>query len=458
MVGRVPLRGAIAGPLVVLGDLLLWGTALLGLAGLMVPAARGAIGTALLFTVPLALLLALVDASRLARYTVGGMVAAGALLAVTVGTSIAETSAALTTMCGLFAFISVVRLLELPLLRRHLDNVLAARLARAKKSGSMLWPASLLTYALSMILSMGALPASYRSVSRMFGDSSPASSASVVSRTFITANSITPMSPPLALALTAVGLSWTAYAPIGLLVSGVGLAMIGLGPKPTARMEQLEPITGQGTVREFLLIVGSVLGLAIALQKLIPNGGIVASTIVAVLVVVPVWEALTGGGRTFLPRVAALATGERRSWNNQYALLVASALLVAAAVHWGQDTEILAQMMGSGLSPLVVLALVPVAISLGALVGIYPMASLLLVCAVLPPLGEGMWPALVVAASVLGVHVGFLVSPVSGMTLLMAAMSGSSPVSVGLRWNLAFGVAFLLVGTLGVVVVGWATL
>lgn len=432
--------------LMLLGDGFLWGSALLGLAGLSIPPIQNVVGTALLVVAPLALILALRDVSRLVLLSVVGMVATGGLLAVTVGASMTETSEALTTMCGLFAFIAVVRLIELPLLRRHLDRVVAARLSHAKKSGSMLWPGALVTYALSLVLSFGAIPAAFRAVTQMFGPSSPASSGSVVSRTFISANSLTPMSPPIALALSVVGITWVAYAPIGLLVSAVGVSLLRVGPRPAGRMVPLPPVAGQGTVREFVLVVGSVLGLVLVLQLLLPGGGVIASTVVAVLLIVPAWELVTGGGRTFARRVVALATSERRSWRDQYALLIATALLVAAAVHWGQDTEVLSSLLASGVPPVAVLVAVPVLIVALSLVGVNPMTSLFLVCTVLPPLGSGSWDVLVVAVAVLGAHVGFLVSPLSGLTLLMSAMARTSPVRVGLQWNLPFGLAFLAAG------------
>lgn len=433
----------------------MWLATTLGLIGLSIPSARPWLSGWILVVAPLALALVSLDISRLALYTVLGLVAAGGVLALLVGATWSETASALTTMCGIFAFVAVVRLLEIPLLRRHLDSVLAARLARMKTEGSLLWPGALLTYGLSLVLSFGAVPMAYRSVNRMFGSSQPMASGSVVSRSFLAANSLTPLSPPLALALSVVGLTWMDYLGLGLIVLLVGTALIFIGPKPTGRIQHIEDVPGQGSVREFVMVLSSIVGLIVLFQLVLPSSGIVGSTVLSVLIVLPIWEILTGGARTLGRRVLVLAVSERKSWRDQYVLLVASGLVVAAAVHWGERTDLLRQLQDSGFSLLIVLAVVPIAITLLALVGVYPMTSLLLVCTVLPPLGGGVWDVLVVGVAVLGVHVGFLMSPISGLTLLMAAMTRSSPVAVGLRWNSAFGVSFLVAGTAAIIMVAW---
>jgi hypothetical protein len=446
--------GHVCTRLLVVGDALLWAAALIGLIGLMIPALRPALQYPILIVAPLSLLFLVFGLSRMTLYPVLGMVGAGALLSLLVGVSWPETSDALFTMCGIFTFVAVVRLIEIPLLRRHLDVVLAARVSRAKTSGSVLWPGAFLTYVLALVLSFGAIPVAYRSVRHMFGpESSVASSAALVNRAFITANSVTPMSPPMALALSVVGLTWIEFLPLGIVVSVVGVALLALGPKPTGRMVHMPDLPNQGTVREFVGVLAAIIGLVVFFGIVIPGGGIVVSTVLSVLIVVLIWEFLTGGGRKFFPRVLSLAVDERRTWRDQYVLLVASALVVAAALHWGQDTDVLQRVQAAGVPLIVLLALVPPVIAGLSLVGVYPMTSLLLVCAIFPPLGGGTWDIFVVAVAVLGVHIGFLLSPISGLTLLMAAMANVRSTSVGLRWNGIFGIAFLIAATTVIIVI-----
>jgi hypothetical protein len=257
----------------------------------------------------------------------------------------------------------------------------------------------------------------------------------------------------MALALSVVGLSWIEFLPLGVAVSLVGVALLALGPKPTGRMVHMPDLPNQGTVREFVGVLAAIIGLVVLFGVVIPDGGIVVSTVLSVLIVVPIWELLTGGGRMFLPRVVALAVNERRSWRDQYVLLVASALVVAAAVHWGQDTDVLQRVQAAGVPLILLLALVPPVIAALSLVGVYPMTSLLFVCAVFPPLGGGTWDLFVVAVAVLGVHIGFLLSPVSGLTLLMAAIANVRSTSVGLRWNGLFGLAYLIAATIVIIII-----
>jgi hypothetical protein len=436
-----------------IGDVLLWVAALIGLIGLTVPLLRSTLQYPILIIAPLSIVFLVFGLSRMALYTIAGMVVAGATLSLLVGVSLTETSDALFTMCGIFTFVAIVRLIELPLLRRHLDVVLAARVSRTKTSGSMLWPGAFLTYALSLVLSFGAIPVAYRSVTRMFGpESSVASSASLVNRSFVTANSVTPMSPPMALALSIVGLSWIEFLPLGIAVSLVGVCLLALGPKPSGRMLHTPDLPNQGTVREFVTVLAAVIGLVVFFQIVIPDGGIVASSVLSVLIVVPVWELLTRGSGTFFHRVLHLAVKERQSWSDQYVLLVSSALVVAAAVHWGQSTDFLERVQATGVPLILLLALVPPVIAGLSLIGVYPMTSLFFVCTIFPPLGGGSWDLLVVAVAVLGVHIGFLLSPISGLTLLMAALANVRSTSVGLRWNGLFGLVFLVSATLVLVV------
>jgi hypothetical protein len=163
---------------------------------------------------------------------------------------------------------------------------------------------------------------------------------------------------------------------------------------------------------------------------------------------VPVWEWLTRGIGSLPQRVVQMAVQERPMWRDQYALLVGGSFIVTAAVHWGTETEVFSH----GAPAMATIVVLPVLMGLAGLLGVYPMTSLLFVCTVLPPLGEGPWDVMVVGAAMLGSTVGFVVSPLSGLTLLVAGMSRSDSMTVALRWNGPFGLALLLIGTAGLAV------
>lgn len=441
--------------LLTVGDSLMWISTGFGVLGLAIPGAGPLVRFPVLVLAPVAMVLTCLRVSRLAWMTTLGLSSVGIVLILAFGVSAAEAAEALTAMTGLFAFIAVVRLLELPLLRRHLDEVLAERATRAKREGSLLWPGAILTGAMTSVLSFGAIPMAYRSLHTMFGTSSHAAAAGVVGRSFVTANSLTPLAPPLVLGLAVVELSWLEYAPIGLLVVLVGAVLIPFGPRPSARMNVHPVGENRGSIREFLLVLAAVLVMIIGFQALIPGISVVGASILTVVIVLPLWEFLMGGLSSLPRRMVVLATSERTSWRGQYVLLVSSGLLVAAVVHWGQRSDALAGVSVTSGWTLLTLAAIPPAIAALAVIGVYPMTSLLLVCAVVPAWGDGLWPVLVVGAAVLGVHVGFLISPISAMTLVMSAMTGAAPTRIGLRWNLLFGTAFLMLGTMAIVLLAW---
>lgn len=435
-----------------LGDTLMWLAGAIGLLASMIPPLQEAFAVPMLVVAPVGIALCILRLRLRVKVTVGLMLFVGVLLCAVVGATWTEIASALISMCGLFAFVFITRLLELPFMRRHLDLVLASRLSRIRTGGSLVMPGAAFSFLLALPLSMGSVPVSFHAVRKMFaskGGPDDAAAGGLVSRSFLNANMISPMSPPVAISLAAAGLTWIHYLPVGVGLAILGLLLTYLGPRPAGRMaEQVLP-ERSGRLGEFALSLGAVVIVIVLLQWRAPSIGSIGAAVVAVLLIVPVWEWLTGGAPSLLLRLRELVVGDRGMWHDQFTLLAAGGFVAAAAIHWGATTSI----FDHGVSPRVILLLLPLTLGLLGLAGLYPMTSLLFVCSVLPPLGDQTWALMVVGAAMIGSSIGFAVSPLSGLTLLVAAMSGTDSVQVAVRWNGLYALGLLVTGTAALAVV-----
>ncbi|MEV1057718.1 hypothetical protein AB0I92_10740 [Micromonospora chalcea] len=422
-------------------DAVLWLSAAAGVGTLVVPAARP-------YTAPLLVAGVVVVAATAwptlrppVRRTVLAMMLAGAALCLVAGARWSDVSAAFATMCGVFSFVAVVRLLELPMLRRGYHTAIAEfTLVRLRRTRAV-WSAATLTYLLSLALSFGGVALAYRSVRAMDSAADEAGSAGVVCRAFIAANLVTPLSPPLAVVLTLTGLTWTGFLPYALALGLVAAMLVPLGPVPRARaLPAPRPERGR-LAAGFAAMIGCVVVVLVVLEMVTPLSH-PAATMTAVLLVVPLWER----GTRLPARAVALARSEAGSWREQFLLFGAGGFVVAAAGRWTADGAVGRLLDAAGLPAWALLAGGALAITVLGLAGLYPLTTLIVVTTVLAPLGTGAWPALVAAAALVGTMAAFVLSPLSGLTLLVSALSGRSAVHIGLRWNLPFGLALLGAG------------
>ena len=304
------------------------------------------------------------------------------------------------------------------------------------------WSAATLTYLLSLALSFGGVALAYRSVRAMDSAADEAGSAGVVCRAFIAANLVTPLSPPLAVVLTLTGLTWTGSSPYALALALVAAVLVPLGPcrGPGAAAAATGPGTvGRRVRRDDRLCRGR----ARRVGRWSRRSAIRPS-------LWPRWRRSCSScrcGRGTRLRPAPWPWRARRPVPGRQFLLFGAGGSWLPRPAGGRPTERSAGWPdAAGLPAWALLAGGALAITVLGLAGLYPLTTLIVVTTVLAPLGTGAWPALVAAAALVGTMAAFVLSPLSGLTLLVSALSGRSAVQIGLRWNLPFGLALLGAG------------
>lgn len=378
------------------------------------------------------------------------LLAAGAGFLLMRGAPALTWLAGLAQMSSIFAFVLVSRLLELPLISRGYDRATGAVLGwLAERIGGGALVGGGLCYLLTSGLSFGAIPITYQTLQALgdgHPDWSPEKLGGLVSRTFTAANTWSPVSPIAAFALLSTGILWQQAAPWALVISFLAVLVIPTGPLPKAVPTQA-PLSAKQVRRflEFLLFLGLMVAGLATLEALWPALGSVGAATGAVLVLVPVWEGITGGWPTLRERLTRQWRADMPHWGEQFTLFTGGGLLVAAASGWGAGSALAALLtqIPQGL----LLVLVPTVIVALALCGLYPMVTMLVFGTVLAPLGGEGWHFLLCIALIVGATAGFSISPFSGQNLLMGVLTRRSSFEVALRWNLAFSLLLLALGT-----------
>jgi C4-dicarboxylate transporter, DcuC family len=443
----------------------LWGTAanftmgVLAAAGSLfavVPVLQRPLSLLILAASPVGLALIWKRLSATVRWTSASLAGVGLMASVVAGVDLRTAAAGLALMSSIFAFVVVVRLLELPVSRRGYDLAAASKLEgfASTPQGNLIAGAAV-TYVFGASLSFGGVPLAYRAVRALDSNDDPAGTGGLVSRSFTASNTWAPVSPPVAFALAASGASWRTYLPLGVLLSAAGLLLVPIGPRPVASATRRAVPVSWLRVFEFLALFVVLLIAIVFISESFPAMNNVGATIAAIVVVVAGWETLTGGARTLGARTRVHLRDDRRHWPDQFALFTSGGLLVATAQWWTAHEGGIEQLGAIGGLPVeTLLLLTPFAMALLAIVGFYPIVVLVVFATVLAPLGGAQWDAHVTMAVVVGATGGFLLSPFTGLTLMIGALSDRSSFEVGLRWNRWYAIWMLILGS-ALVVGAW---
>lgn len=387
------------------------------------------------------------DTSRVARACTLVSVGAGVVGVMLVGASVENIASGFTQMASIFAFFVLVRLLELPIVAGGFNRSVARFLSERAGVHNRAAAGGMLTYGLGTGLSVGCVPIAYRSLEAMWhgadADEVPVMGR-LVTEGFTAANAWTPISPIVALALE----STVATLPqvlVWLLPFSLLMLVFSVVRARRAGEILLEP--GAGSRRrgagEFLLVISFLVVSLVAIDA-VWHIGPMGAAMVSIMVVVLIWQASLEGAAA-IPRLRGAVKAQEPTWPEHFTLFCSGGLLVGAALTVAGSVGASTAVAGDQLLWLLVVA--PVGMVVAAVLGLYPFVSLAAVGALLGGQFLGTDAVALTLALVVGASVGFLVSPFSGLTLLVSAMSGHSSFEVGLRWNRPFGVVFLVSGT-----------
>lgn len=90
------------------------------------------------------------------------------------------------------------------------------------------------------------------------------------------------------------------------------------------------------------------------------------------------------------------------------------------------------------------LSLLPLIISLLALVGLHPFASSIIFAKALLLSPLHFSPLALAASLMSGMSMAYVVAPFSGMVLVLVSLTGKTPYEVGVKWNFSFVLTFLI--------------
>lgn len=425
--------------------------------------------------VPLVLVAIIAGWSRLGRgVRLAALISVGAGVtgAVAAGATITEWAAGTTQMASIFAFFVLVRLLEVPLLSGRFHHALARLSTDRLGIRGRAAAGTMVTYGLASGLSVGAVPIAYRFTEALWHGAEQDQSGTgqartdrgtanqrpvgpdphdpimsrgrVVSQAFTAANAWTPVSPIVAVALEtthAPFLSVLAWAvPMSLLAAvATAYALRGTGK---IRIQDLP--RAPRSAAEFLIAV-LLMVVVTALIDRFWEVSRLGATMLSIILVVTGWQMTLQRPRAAVRSLWTAVLGTRSSWPQQFTLFCAGGPLVAAAVaasrHWAGGAMTLTD------QPLALIVAVPVVILILAGLSLYPMVSMAALGAMLAPQVGAEAATGLALALIVGASVSFLVSPLTGLTLLMGDMSGRSAFEVAVRWNLRYGLGFLALGT-----------
>jgi len=280
-----------------------------------------------------------------------------------------------------------------------------------------------------------------------------------------------PLWSPFALTIGLVlslnpGLSWSRYAPLGL---GLAAVLIGMGwlfdrlSRSGSVGAGIAPSTAHDTsaVPEDLVRLLALMALLAAMVFLFARMTD-ARLILSVLTCVPVFGlAWTTVQTCESGRVAGtIARGLHRdlpALRNEVATLAGAAFLgalAAAAIDAGQMRALMGDL---GVDPAMMIALVPWMVAAGSMIGISPIVGIMVMGQVFATMPQPHPPDIAVAAALTSAWAcAVSVSPFTAVVLIVARLGGSSPWTVGLRWNGMFTLAMLIV--FSIIVYGLARL
>lgn len=372
---------------------------------------------------------------------------AGAVGAVLVRAGTADLALGLSEMTSVFAFFVFVRLLEVPILTGRFNQAIARFLSQRARIRNRSAAGTLLAYGLTAGLSIGAVPIAYRSVEALWDDPARDDTrgmARVVAQGFTAANAWTPVSP-----IVAVTLDTTAAPLPSVLAWAIPMSLVAAlatvwGCRSSGRVDGTAERQPSRSVGEFAVAILVLMASIVAVERVWHVGPLGAS-MVSIVLLVTAWQVRLEGPAAGARAVWSSVLAHRASWPEQFTLFCAGGVLVGAATALSRNLGATHGLL-AGSTLLVVLG-VPLAILVGAALGLYPLVSLAALGALLGPQVAADGTLALALALIVGASVAFLVSPFTGLTLLLSGMSARSSFDVAVRWNLLYGLGLLAGGT-----------
>jgi hypothetical protein len=334
----------------------------------------------------------------------------------------------------------------------------------------------LISYILSFLSVLGAVAPSYylvnENLKKLGLPENSRFQTTSIARGFAMAVTVSPAAATVGIALKYSGLSWPKAAGPFFLLSLAGLSAAFLVESSWRSIKALTPpsnpapdpacsvgISGEdigdtgGSFAKrllsfFLLFAGVIVTISFLGNVL--HFSSLNSISVGCLLVTFAWGALSGNLQPVLSGAYSFFNEGITKLSDQIVLFVAAGFFAffmehSGTLEWiGYFVEKASGMVGT----MALLSMVPLIIILLSMVGLHPLASGIIIAKALLLSPLYLNPLAMAAALMSGMSMAYLVSPFTGLTLLLVSLSGKSPYSIGIRWNFFFMITFLLLTSL----------
>lgn len=278
---------------------------------------------------------------------------------------------------------------------------------------------------------------------------------------------ITPVSATVAVALKYSGLSWLEIAGPVFLFSLTGLLLsffleirnimgaVSSGLPGNVHIQQ-ESFDSGNYYAKFISFILFFLGVLSCIFLLGENLHFPSLNSISMGCLIPtfLWGSLSGNFRQLLTRSLSFFSDGIIRLSEQIVLLLAAGFFTFSmeqngGLKWlGYFMEITADRLGI----ITILAVVPVLITLLALVGIHPFPSSIIMASAISASSLNYEPLAFVIALISGISMGVLVSPFSAIVLVLSSASGESPYKF-FHWNKKFMIAFFILTMLFIMLI-----
>jgi hypothetical protein len=323
----------------------------------------------------------------------------------------------------------------------------------------------LISYVLSFLSLLGAVAPSYylvnENLKKLGLERGNRFETTSIARGYAMAIIVSPAAATVGIALKYSGLSWLKMVEPIFLLSITGL-LAAFFVEPSWRSKKaVQPLLNPGHKVEtswqdtngvflkrllsFFLLFAGVIGTISFLGNVLHFSSL-NSISAGCLLVTFAWGALSGNLRPVLSRALSFFENDIMNLSDQIVLFIAAGFFTFSMEHSGRLEWLgyFVEEASGRIGTVALLSLVPLLIMLLAMIGLHPFASGIIIAKALSLSPLYFNPLGLAAALMSGMSMSFVVSPFSGLILILASFTGKSPYRVGIRWNISFVITFLL--------------
>ncbi len=388
-----------------------------------------------------AVLISLPFSGRGTRAVCLGLFGAGACLMYASGAGWQSVAGAAGKNAALLVLLVTVPMIGIPLKYGGYIEVLDALASRyIRRRHQMYWVPALFSHILGVFMNLGAVPLTHEITARGRLAGYPGVLARSISRGFSAALLWSPNMIVTALVLSYLHVPWQEYARLGIMFAGVALVVgyaVNIFSREVRRVEEEPSPGGEGPCVDRvklaqLAAVGVVFLLVVVLIETRTRLPVISAVPVIALILPAAWMCLLGRQEGIRSGYVDYFRNRINRFDGEVVLFSAAGFFsgVFASSGWSQKLcDYILLLSGQTKAVTAVTILAPVIAA--SLLGIHPMVLVSAFAASLDPAALGFSQVELALALIAGWALGANVSPMSGTCLVVAGLTGKTPLEVG---------------------------